>query len=39
MVKKPVRKQLRRKNNPERESGFSQNRQRHYAFGFLVGEY
>jgi len=39
MAKKHVKKQLQRKENSAKKSGFSEKRQRHYAFGFLVGEY
>jgi hypothetical protein len=39
MAKKHIKRQERRKNNQQGKSVFSEKRQRHYAFGFLVGEY
>jgi len=39
MPKKHVRKQLPKKISHERKSRFSEKQKRHYAFGFLVGEY
>jgi hypothetical protein len=39
MVKKHTKRQIQTKDNPEKKQGFSQKRQRHYAFGFLVGDY
>jgi len=39
MAKKHNKKQIRTKQNTVEKSGFSEKRQRHYAFGFLVGEY
>jgi hypothetical protein len=39
MVKKHIKKQKQIKNNSREKSDFSEKRQRHYAFGFLVGEY
>jgi hypothetical protein len=39
MAKKHVKKQMRTKDNRAEKSVFSEKRQRHYAFGFLVGEY
>jgi hypothetical protein len=39
MAKKPIKRQERIKDNQKGKSVFSEKRQRHYAFGFLVGEY
>lgn len=39
MAKKHVKRQGRMKNNKPGKSFFSEKRQRHYAFGFLVGDY
>jgi len=39
MPKKHIKKQVQTKRNTVRKSGFTEKRQRHYAFGFLVGEY
>jgi len=39
MPKKQNKKQIRTKKNTMEKSGFTEKRQRHYAFGFLVGEY
>jgi hypothetical protein len=39
MTKKKNRKQLHIKQNTANKSDFSEKRQQHYAFGFLVGEY
>jgi hypothetical protein len=39
MAKKHIKKQTQTKDGKEKKSGYSEKRQRHYAFGFLVGEY
>jgi hypothetical protein len=39
MPKKHIKKQVPTKRNTVGKSGFTEKRQRHYAFGFLVGEY
>lgn len=39
MVKKQIKKQIRTKQNTTEKSDLSEKRQRHYAFGFLIGEY
>ena len=39
MAKKHTKKQIQTKDDLEKKPGFSQKRQRHYAFGFLVGDY
>ena len=39
MAKKHIKKQIQTKDNNTEKSDFSEKRQRHYAFGFLVGEY
>jgi hypothetical protein len=39
MGKKPLKKQTRLKEQEVRKIQYSEKRQRHYAFGFLVGEY
>ncbi len=39
MTKKQIKKQTQTKQNTAEKSHFSEKRQRHYAFGFLVGEY
>lgn len=39
MAKKHVKKQMRTKDNRVEKPVFYEKRQRHYAFGFLVGEY
>jgi hypothetical protein len=39
MTKKQIKKQIRNKRNTANKSDFSEKRQRHYAFGFLIGEY
>ena len=39
MGKKPLKKQTRLKEQEVIKIQYSEKRQRHYAFGFLVGEY
>jgi len=39
MGKKPLKKQTQLKKQDVRKIQYSEKRQRHYAFGFLVGEY
>jgi len=39
MGKKPLKKQVRLKDQQGKKIQNSEKRQRHYAFGFLVGEY
>jgi len=39
MAKKQIKKQIRIKQNTAEKPDFSEKRQRHYAFGFLIGEY
>ena len=39
MGKKPLKKQTRLKEQSVRKIQYSEKRPRHYAFGFLVGEY
>jgi hypothetical protein len=39
MTKKQIKKHIQTKQNTAEKSNFSEKRQRHYAFGFLVGEY
>lgn len=39
MAKKQVKKHSKTKDAETKKSVFSEKRQRHYAFGFLVGEY
>jgi hypothetical protein len=39
MGKRPIKKQTFLKEQKERKIHYSKKRQRHYAFGFLVGEY
>lgn len=39
MAKKPQKKHIQTKDTQTKKSGFSEKRQRYYAFGFLVGEY
>jgi len=39
MAKKHVKKQLPGKVSQAKKPSFSEKRQRHYAFGFFIGEY
>jgi hypothetical protein len=39
MAKKQIKKQTQTKDDKEKKPEYSEKRQRHYAFGFLVGEY
>jgi len=39
MTKKQLKKQIRTKVTTVKQSNSTEKRQRHYAFGFLVGEY
>jgi hypothetical protein len=39
MAKKQIKKQTQTKDDKEKKPGYPEKRQRHYAFGFLVGEY
>lgn len=39
MGKKPLKKQTPLKKQVERKNQYSEKRQRHYAFGFLIGDY
>jgi hypothetical protein len=39
MGKKPLKKQTPLKKQGERKNQYSEKRQRHYAFGFLIGDY
>jgi hypothetical protein len=39
MGKKPLKKQIPLKKQPEPKNQYSEKRQRYYAFGFLIGDY
>lgn len=39
MGKKPLKKQTQLKKQNERKNQYSEKQQRHYAFGFLIGDY
>jgi hypothetical protein len=39
MAKKHIKKQTQVKDSQTKKPSFSEKRQRHYAFGFLIGEY
>ena len=39
MTKKHIKKQVNTKEQKEKISNSSEKRQRHYAFGFLIGDY